>query len=636
MLFLVKPKVSVGLEFVDIKLFEEGLLVGLIEIVKEPPKWPIWLSKLNGRHPSALDEVIKTKRKKTTNKRVDERFKSIEELLQHESEIINSENPFREIDQYARNQKPQLNQNNTRVFIFTYLCFGRDKWALTPAFINCGTGDRDESKKRAKVGRPSHKGKYSGYNATKELRERYLSAYKKRKKNAKVLTSLYEDIMRIDIGCKQRKTEKETQEWYHPKGEPFLSFNQFRYAIDKAIGREQRHLDLYGEVRVRTKKKPSEGQFSENIANLLERVEFDGEYLQEVPKGMIEGQPMPPLCVVRAVDTLTGMTCGIGFSLGDENKEAYQMALFSMAIPKTEYCKLFGIEIDDEDWPGLGLPSWAVFDRGPAGNGNLIEEFKEGIPGVRLTPSYQGQSKPIVETSHSKNLKLEGKPTFLESDKNYIDLARREILGAIAQNKKKIVENRMMPSMYKDVVPIPIELWKYYEKRMRTSAIPMSFDSVIRNLSHQVEFIAQEDGLYLDKTRYTSPELKDTGLLSKVIGSGRFKVKGYMPALVTRKAWIEYEGQLIEVHAVLSIVTDESEYDLTLYELGEIAQIRKANRTYLEENKTAISAKAKDDYRKLTGKEWDSGTRKSGRPKRKTVSAMQEFDVTNKAIGKRI
>ena len=225
-------------------------------------------------------------------------------------------------------------------------------------------------------------------------------------------------------------------------------------------------------------------------------------------------------------------------------------------------------------------------------------------------------------------------PSFILTDKNYIDLARREILRVIGQNKKKIVENRMTPKMVKEVLPIPIELWKYFEKRCRTSGIPMPFDSAVRNLSKKVVFTVREDGLYLEGLRYNSLKLKNTDLFNRVIGTGRIEIDGYLPTLVTRKAWVEYEGRIIEVDAIMPIVTDESEYDITLEELSEISKLRRSNRAFLEENKSAVNGAVKEEFQRITGKEWDSGSRKFGRPNRKTTQAMQEFYMTNKAIGK--
>src|SRR3546814_12761715 len=88
------------------------------------------------------------------------------------------------------------------------------------------------------------------------------------------------------------------------------------------------------------------------------------------------------------------MRLGIGFAFGAENNDAYQAAIFCAAISKTKFCSLFGINIEEDQWPSQGVIPHLITDRGPGikgaknadGTGTIVHEG---------TPSGQGQSKGI-------------------------------------------------------------------------------------------------------------------------------------------------------------------------------------------------------------------------------------------------
>jgi hypothetical protein len=632
--FSSAPRKQNMVELVAIKCenFDRGVDENRICVAEKEMALPPWLFHAEGRDLKTLDEY--RSRQKTNEKMVNERFEKILPLLAIEDQILLSDNPFQKIDQHARSKKPEINKVGLRCWFFTYVCFGRDKWMLMPAYPNCGRGrneDTDISPYDPKYGAPSHKGRGCGYRMTEEIKVKVVECYQEHKRLGKWMTEIHADSLREDFGCKSRKAKNQSglMEFYHPKEDPFPTYYQFKRIVHSRIGKEQVQIDLYGAVRTRTKKSHSKGAFTSNISRILQKVEGDGYYVLERPKGFIDGEPMPPLSVVKIRDYLTGQTVGIGFSLGAERASAYQMALFCMAISKKIFCSYFGLTINENDWPGFGLPKWIRLDRGPGGRTVLIEEFGLQIPINEITPSYQGQSKAVVETSHPKKLKKEGQPKWVFSNKNYVELMKAQIELAIKFNKTNDQSEKF--SDFDECLPIPNELYRYFSKRLRTDAKTAPFDSLVRNLlsEHMVTVRQEGDGVYLHGQRYWSEALESSGILNRVVGNPEFKLSAYSLGVVARNLWVEVDGKLIEVFISFKVLVDNSKHYISILEIEEKDRKRKKFEAQLREHRAAEDAKMKQHYKDQTGKELDTSSQRTGRNK-STRSAQQEFNRTKK------
>ena len=176
-----------------------------------------------------------------------------------------------------------------------------------------------------------------------ELIEKCIKSYLKRAKLGKHMTKIYEEAMIGDFGCRVVTNSSGMKAYCHPKGEPFPTYWQFRYRVHLEIGVDAVLKTLYGMARHRNRIASSRGRYSEEVANLMERIEADGYYIKERPKGYVDGTTLPPMCVVVSRDVLSGKKLGIGFSFGAERATAYRMMLFCMAVPKDYFCRLFGV-----------------------------------------------------------------------------------------------------------------------------------------------------------------------------------------------------------------------------------------------------------------------------------------------------
>jgi len=606
--------------------FEDGCRQEMILPTERQESLPPWLRELEGLDLSQIDRIRSSTSKISHQKRVETRYLYIQPALADIPSIFASPDPQREINLRAAMCSPKQNETRYRLWLLTYLCFGRNIWTLLPPYHHSGTWKRDQYPDK-KFGAPNIAyGKNYGNGMSQELIEQCLKSYLKRAAPGVKMSSIYQDAMIHDFKCQIVTGWNGMKIYISPDGKPFPTGNQFRYQVKKAIGRDNVQRTLYGAVRYRNRIAASKGRFSEEIANLMERIEADGYYTNEHPKGYIEGSSLPAICVVVGRDCLSGMKVGIGFSFGAERNTAYRMMLFSMAVPKAFFCSLFGIDLRPGEWTSEGVPSHFAIDRGPGARKDLIGEIQKRFPIRDIAPSWAGQSKATIESSHPREIGIEGEPTFHQSSLTPVELAKREILDLIEYNNAANMEDRLDPDGdLAMITPNPIGLWNYYDKIFRNDSQSMSIDEAVRTFLSPAEFSLRQDGIYLGARRYLSTDLAQAGLFEK---SGEFHnvgttLAGYVLDMCIRHAWVEVRGRLYLLESMLRIRGDDETMWMSLSELAQWDEARKRVKSAFRIHQNACSSDLRQRFFEDTGKAWDSSGRCSGKPK-KTAQARQE------------
>ncbi len=619
-------KPTAGLIVMNRNQFEEGVAEGKIEVCPGQLKMPPWLSDLEDIDLSLIDN-FRPSAKKSHTERVSERFMFISNVLQQMDEIFKSENPELEINRWARKCDPVQNESRFRLWLLTYLSFGHSQWVLLPPFHRSGQWNRFKYPDK-KFGNTSLAfGKYFGFGSNQDSVDKCIEGYIKYAKLGKTLTSIYRLVMTDTFGCRIKKipspiNAKQMIDFYeHPHGDRFPSLGQFKYRVIQKFGIELVHKALYGQVRHRTKLAPSQGSFSSAVANLMERIEADGYYTKERPKGYLNDSYLNPLCVVRARDYASGLLLGIGFSLNKERSEAYRMMLFSMAIPKVLFCRLFGITIQEEDWPSEGLPPFFGVDRGPGAKRDLIAELEDRFPIKDIAPSYSGQSKATIESSHPKHFKSEGEPSYIKSNLTPVELARKEIKDTVMYNQMANMSGRMQPNPEMAYVRhTPIELWNFYAERFRSDAQPISLEDAVKTFLTKVELTVKNDGIWMKGQKYDSKELRETDVLDSVVGGSSVKAHGYCLDLTTRYIWVELKGRLLMLEAQMRIRDDENILYVSLSELEQWEQLRNKVSSEHRVASHATASRFQSEFETDTGKSYDHGTIVFGVPKKNPIN----------------
>ena len=138
--------------------FEEALEAGALLASGETDKFPPWLEPIKGIAISDR-ETKRVSAKETYDQKVNRRFLAISGLMVRLREVLASDDPDAVINAHAKSQSPQQNAARLRLWFYTYITFGQNKWALMPPLHRIGRWDREGPGKLRRLGRPSPNGK---------------------------------------------------------------------------------------------------------------------------------------------------------------------------------------------------------------------------------------------------------------------------------------------------------------------------------------------------------------------------------------------------------------------------------------------------------------------------------------------
>lgn len=587
-------------------------------LVESPDRenFPPWLDRIKGISIAALEDQ-RVHKKESYLEKVDRKYAAIAELIPRAREILSGADPDREIGTHGR----RLNENTTRVrlWFYTYIVFGRNKWALMDRSKNIGHWNRDEKISPQKLGRPSKNGCKSGFHTTPEMKELVLKGYKAYKSKYKSQNKIYRAVLTNMFGC-----VSDGNQFYHPQGKPFPSRAQYRRCVTK-------HVDPA--VLLKEEKGPSKarelsgemGSFSAGLQAVHQRVEFDGYYVSEKLTGVAEGSVVNSFCVVRAVCVLSGQITGIGFAREKETMEAYKMCLFSMAMDKVRFAELFGVKIHPWEWPCLGLAGDIVVDRGPASGLDCLPEIK-WLSAFELPPPYSGQSKASVESSHPRDRKNHDQPAFFHSSHIFTEVVHREILRVLKDNRSSNATRRMEDLYAYGVEPTPHGVWSYYSSVGRDLSVEMPFDDAVRSFLSKETVVIKKDAVYLYGRKYSSQSLVGTGIFNRVARGSTIKAEAYVLNMCVRSIWIELHGQLHELYAMIPMSMPEDSSYLTLEDLKRLNESRKVSNRAQEDKSLAVSQHYEDRLKQAIGKDWDDGRLVIGQPKKSAASIRDSAD----------
>jgi hypothetical protein len=309
------------------------------------------------------------------------------------------------------------------------------------------------------------------------------------------------------------------------------------------------------------------------------------------------------------------------------------MALFSMALDKVKFCELFGINISSEEWPCYGLTGGVIFDRGPGATYGGEPEIN-WLGSIELTPTFSGQSKATVESSHPRYKNSLEQPTYFHSELNFVLMARREIYQVLSDNQSSDASGRITEEMIINrVKPTPHGIWNFLDSRGRNSSIAMPFDEAVRTFLTEHPVTIRKDAVYFYGRKYRSAALVDTHIFDRVARSGSIKTTVFAITMCVRHIWIELDGLLYELDSMSTASTPEGSIDISLSILKQIDKMHREGTADLRDEIPAIQQEFRNRFKKDTGEDWDGGKRKKGRPA-KGGAARRDTDDFNRFRGK--
>lgn len=605
----------------DRTCFEDGLAQLHLAPVECQPTLPPWLGQLEGKD-IPLIELSRTNVERSNVVRAELRLQIIQPLLRQAEEMLNAPDPRAAISAWVRQNAPEQNPTRVVLWFACFIAYGKSVFALLPSFCRVGRWDRDNKSNMKKPGRPLLSGQLNGVRVDDAMRKDIEKSYLAVAAMGKSQRKIYVEAMRKGFGAKTHGTGTALRIVPAP-GRPIPSFNQFFYWVDKAFDPSAINETIYGSARVRQDFASNAGQFSQAVCNVFEVVEGDAFWIDEIPSGT-DGESLDiGLCVVRLRDVASGALVGIGFSLDGEKTSAYKMALFCAALPKPVFGKLFGLEINEVDWPMKGLPATFRSDRGSGTVESLLDhEVCEAlIPEISMTPSYSPISKAGIESSHPRTKRREGAPLKFHSAQTIMGLVKRAILDTVRFNLASDVSSRMTPEMIADgVMPVPTALFSWLDSRARTSANIISLPLAIRSFLTPVEFKVSRDDLFLEARRFVESNPAHRQFRERLRNNRVIRLPGFAMDVCVRHAWLCIENQPIELEATLPIRDDTTQLDVPL---GMLKQEKlDLNQLHCKRRSQANAAEMKfqEETVKATGKEAGAGSFKPAKSKAKRRS----------------
>lgn len=618
--------------------FEAAILSKKIRHCEIQHTLPPWLRGLEGKNWLQLDG-LRSGYVKSHADRIENKVEFIYPLIRRVNEILDVADPDLVLNVRARSCLPKQNETRLRLWFYTYMLFGMNRQALQYPTHRIGRWARDANTPQTKRGRP-HKylGKEHGFNTSQEMKAKIHRGWRREAGLGIRMTKIYTNVMSKDFGCSTRwitEGRQRRQIVWHPQGKPFPAKGAFVYHVLKEFGADKVQLAMYGYVRVRSKLLPPMGPYTEYVWQLMQVTERDAYSVGDLARGLIEGNPLPPLYVVRLRDTTSGLITGIGFSQGGERASAYRMALFCEAIPKTKFCHLFGIAVEDWRWPSQGNSPRNIQDRGAGCTQDAFSRIAYYEPVVKESPpSHAGQSKAVIESSNPKMMTNDEAPGYIASGMRTFELVRREIFGVLKDNDTFHVRSRVPPDLADKISrPTPLGVWVALDELGRNDAVDMTFEDAVRAYLSKAKATLSADGVAFHGMHYRSDALDAVNGRRMVSGKQTIDVEVYVLDACVRHIWIDLHGQLIELDLQVAVPVANEVLYMSLEELKQFEEFVKRQDSFHDEHRTAVTMEIYELFKQATGLDWDAGTRKSGQPKRGGPDAKREAAEAKRAMG---
>ncbi len=614
-----ESRITSDLRCMQRELFERLLSAGTIAKVRNKPALAPWFIDIEEGHLTHSDELRRAF-VETHQDRIDSRVIAIWAAVTDIDKLLAAEDPVRRINEYARSAQPAQNSGRFRTWLFAYVIWGRI--GLHYNLSRIGHWNRQELAELKK----------DFFSQVTPARwEQMLRAYQKWHGKAKTDGDLYVTAMRKEFGCRSRRLPGGSHELYHPNGEWFPSERVFYYQVKKKFDSTQRKQDKIGRNRTRSEFEPSKGSFTEHVVNVGEYVEYDPQFNSARAVSAVTGVEMS-LTVGRLRDGACGAILGIGFDLGGETTEQFRAALFCCAIDKVKFAALFGLTIEPGEWPMQGLPLNIYMDRGPAAAElNKARSRREELPTIHLAPSYSGQSKAVVESSHDRTVDDNDGPHHRVSDLTVWNLVRNEILRAIRDNETQDVADRFPPDWVGRVDrTTPNVLYSKQVEVGRNDLRSLTFDQVVRLLLPKLPAAATRDGVALAGRPYRSKELQKTDFFRRIAAGQTISVEVHHLRACMAYVWLDYAGSLFELELVLQVSSGRNARLLSYSELLEDEACRRRHKTALEKHRKGVRAHVDELAEQNTGQRLDHSRRVAGTAKKTRMQASTKRTVRGK------
>lgn len=366
------------------------------------------------------------------------------------------------------------------IYIRRYWRCGKNKNAFLPNHTKeGGRGTKKHSDK--KLGRPNKYGLSTGVYIDENIENIFEKAIKKyyHTKAEHSFKAVYELMVRDNFSHEKIDADgKKGLELFETDKIPTM--RQFRYWYSKRYLQDETLKYRKGESKFNLMHRAVIGKTDTFIMGPGAKYQIDATvgdiYLvSQFNRSDIIGRPI----IYFVIDTFSRMVVGMYVGLEGPSWLGAMMALANAATDKVKFCKEYGVDIAQEDWPCYHMPSAILGDRGEMESkavDTLINAF-----GVRIenAPPYRADIKGIVEQYfHTVNTTVTaflpgnvkpdmgertGRDYRLDAKLDINQFTKVIIECVLYHNNEHYMESyeRNEEMIADNVTPIPINLWNW-------------------------------------------------------------------------------------------------------------------------------------------------------------------------------
>lgn len=373
----------------------------------------------------------------------------------------------------------------TKKTIYKYLRWywqrGKVKNALLPNIKNRGGKGIPKTATSAKLGRPRKYGEGTGRNVDEEVAQIFEQAIKRfyHTRQEHSFTTVYDLMLKEYFTDKVKQPDGEIRLQLKPTNE-LPTIRQFRYWYSKTYDETARLRARKGDSVFERNHRAVLGRSDANIMGPGSQYQIDATigdvYLvSRFNRANIIGRPV----IYFVIDTFSRMVAGMYVGLEGPSWAGAMMALCNAASDKVTYCKEYGIEITDEQWPCRNIPDAILADRGEMESRSVETLINTLNIRVDNAPPYRADMKGIVEQYfRTINIKttvfLPGyvKPDMqqrsghdyrLDAKLDISQFTRIMIRYVLNHNNEHFLDGyeRTEDMIADDVIPVPVNLWNW-------------------------------------------------------------------------------------------------------------------------------------------------------------------------------
>ncbi|MEC5424275.1 DDE-type integrase/transposase/recombinase [Virgibacillus sp. C22-A2] len=581
-----------------------------------------------------------------------------------ESNVHIFQNKYREVAIKKALESYSINYSTMKNYLIRYWKGGKIKNGLIPAFRLCGTKGGEKSVGNKKRGRPRKSGSGQGVNIDDKIKKYFKTGLNRYYYNGRQnsLKTTYELILK-DFFTEIRTDDKgkELRVLQNPSKIP--SYNQFLYWYKKLNNSKKELIDRKGTRNYFQNHRTIIGNSTQD-AGLgpgtlwqIDSTQFDIYLVSSVDRNLIVGRPTLICCI----DVFSRMIVGINVTFETFNSyTGVMVALANSMLPKRDFCKQYGITLDEKEWDVACVPQRIFADRGEL-NGRQIEDAIAGLGiSIQNAPPYRADYKGIIEQAfaqlnvkvkpfadgvvkNGKELKERGETDYrLQANLTLEDFTKVILKCVLFHNNHHVLSDYVLDEMMikEDTEKIPSKLWNYGVKNMKGQLRVLPQQTVKMHLLPTVTASITSRGVRFKKMLYASDySLKNNWYqLARINGSRKIKI-WYDPRDLTYVYTINEDGEFHQLTLLENLTKFRHK---GIDEINQIMKYEESMDDKSKEQELQEKMKLYDDIQAIVGQgkkktqmEKDDSLSKSQRLRGIRENQRQERELQRELIRKK-